>query len=57
MTLLGFAILDECRQHELGARYHAFYDTLFAEKNGATLPIGVTARSSPTSSGERASAD
>ena len=54
---LGFAILDECRQHELGARYHAFYDTLFAEKNGATLPIGVTTRSSPTSSGERASAD
>jgi adenylate cyclase len=29
---LGFAILEECRQHQLGARYHGFYDTLSAEE-------------------------
>jgi adenylate cyclase len=25
---LGLAIVEECRQHELGTRYHGFYDTL-----------------------------
>jgi adenylate cyclase len=33
---LGFAILEECRRHRIGARYNSFYDTLVTEDFRAT---------------------
>jgi hypothetical protein len=35
---LGFAMLEECRHHELGARYDAFYDTLLPEHARSRAP-------------------